>query len=291
MQDRARRPSLEVRVRRASRAAMPTSLDAAGECLTPTSLPPAHVRGFLWVRPAKGGKWTRRYVMCCANFVLWFSEKEAERPSKPIGALCFEDLVVTPLDPPPAEKEVAEFASNAFVIAPREGEAKASANVFSSATGRRYHFCAETEAEEAAWRTALMVWRHATLADEREQLPLLREALQQSRDNHRTEADGLRQQLEEAQRELESHASAADLARQQYQQIEEELNASEAALTEARCARTLSSLPRILPSILPCASSIAPVPRRPSRACPRPRAGAMRARAALAHTSTLARLT
>ena len=243
---------------------MALALDAAAECLTPTSLGPPHVSGYLWMRPGKGGAWKRRYAVCCANFMLWFAEKDAERPTKPLGALCFEDLVVAPLEPAPTEKEVAQFASNAFSIAPRaDDHSKATGSVFSGASGRRVHFCVETEQEEVAWRTALMVWRHATLTKDREQLSLARDELHQSREAHRTEVQELQHQLEAMRQFAESQRAAASAAQEHAGRLEQELHASESALLEARCApparrlrRQVAKLP--LPSCWPRAGCLAP---------------------------------
>ena len=45
--------------------------------------------------------------------------------AKPVGAICFEDLEATPIEPPPTEKDVAPFASFAFSLDPTPGPAAA----------------------------------------------------------------------------------------------------------------------------------------------------------------------
>ena len=74
-------------------------IDVPCESWTPTSFGQPHVQGFLYHQPAGKKAWKRHYAIAAASFVLLFPEKEAEHPSKPVGALCYEDLEVLPLPP------------------------------------------------------------------------------------------------------------------------------------------------------------------------------------------------
>ena len=84
-------------------------LDEPIECWVPTQLGDANVIGYLWHRP-HGGKWKRRFAVCVSNFIILFAEKDAPGDNsavysaKPVGAICFEDLEVAPIDPHPAER-------------------------------------------------------------------------------------------------------------------------------------------------------------------------------------------
>ena len=119
------------------------ALDEPAECWAPTALGEANAYGFLWHRSKPTGKWTRRYAVCCASFVILFAEKDApseDNPpaifsAKPVGAICFEDLEVTPIDPPPAEKEVAAFSDHAFSVGPVDERTARGGNFFSGVDG------------------------------------------------------------------------------------------------------------------------------------------------------------
>ena len=90
-------------------------LDEPLECWPPCAVGEPDLSGFLWVKQrGLSSGWRRRFVVLKANFVYWFAEKEAERASKPVGVLCFEDLDVVPIFPPPKEKDVSAFAQHAF---------------------------------------------------------------------------------------------------------------------------------------------------------------------------------
>ena len=100
---------------------MPTEV-AAGvmlletiECAVPCALGEAHASGYLWHRPKPSGAWRRRYAVCASSFLVLFAEKDgpsreegatregAAVCAKPVGAICFEDLEATPIEPPPTE--------------------------------------------------------------------------------------------------------------------------------------------------------------------------------------------
>ena len=70
----------------------------------------ASARGLRWVldrRSARGGGAT---AVQPANFVFW------AEAIQPLGAVCFEDMQVQPLEPPPVDKEIAAFADHAFTV-------------------------------------------------------------------------------------------------------------------------------------------------------------------------------
>ena len=210
------------------------ALDVAAECWAPTVLGPARQRGFLWCRPAgKSSVWKRRYVLCCANFLYLFDEKEEERPSKPVGALCFEDLLLAPLEAP-AEKEVAAFSANAFLVAPRADDKAKSGSMFSSSAGRRYQFVAETEQEVQQWATALNIWRHAPLADDRAELAKSRIAMQRVTEQQEAAMVEFQRLLTEAEEQAAAERAAAEQTHAQLLEIEREKRAMEAELVRMR---------------------------------------------------------
>ena len=217
----------------AGREADSVALEQAIECWTPTALGAAHMHGFLWCRPGKGGAWKRRYAVCCANFVIWFAEAEAERPIKALGALCFEDLVVAPLEPPPMEREVALFGEYAFGLSPPAAEKLKGGNVFSGAAGRRYHFCAETDEEAQAWTMALMVWRHAALSDDRLELMRTRAELKRVQEKHIEQAAAAERELAEAREFARAQTTASEAKHAQLLQVQGEL---QHAHVHAACA-------------------------------------------------------
>ena len=156
----------------------PVVLDSGIECWAPTTLLVPQVRGFLWVRKGGDKKWVRRYVLCRANFLYWFGEGEVERPAKPLGACCFEDMLVQPLEPPPENPELDGFAENAFWLSPQQ-EAKGG-GLFSGGSKRVFEFCAETEEAAQEWTQALVVWRYSLLAQDRIQLDVTRAELDET---------------------------------------------------------------------------------------------------------------
>ena len=110
------------------------------ECFIPTCVGEPHVQGFLYWQPAGKKAWKRHYAVAAASFILLFPEKEAENPIKPIGAICYEDLEVMPLEPPPAEQEVADVAAFSFSVSPIDSDTKGK-GFFSKTVSRHARFC------------------------------------------------------------------------------------------------------------------------------------------------------
>ena len=158
------------------------SLEEGSECLAPTSIGVPQLKGFLWVRQKGVTGWKRRFVVQKANFIYWFAEKDAAQPVKPLGVLCFEDLVVEPLEPPPTEKDVLAFSGYGFSV---QTELQASLGTKTKAGERRnVAFVAEGMEDMNAWMKALLVWRYELLAEDRNHLSRTRDDLASDAASH-----------------------------------------------------------------------------------------------------------
>ena len=146
-----------------------------------------------------------------------------------IGAICFEDLEVTPLEPLPVEKEVAAIAANSFSVSPTD-EAVKGKNLLSGAASRRAHFCAETAEEAQAWVRALVVNRQSTLLEDRVELGETKATLSSVSEQLRAMTREAADNKAESARNL----AAADAEHATVLQTEAELRAVRTQLSEVR---------------------------------------------------------
>ena len=221
--------------RRASTFGSPIQLEESVQCWVPTALSVARCSGFLWCRAGKGA-WKRYYAVCCANFIVLFqtSNPNHDELVKPAAALCYEDLTVEHLDPPPMEKEVAEFCQYAFSVSPREDKGRKRAGLFSATAARGYHFCAESEEARLTWSMTLEMWRHSALADAHVELSEARQALQEAEETHKEQLLAAERTLAECREQAASHAAAAEATHTQKVQVEETLRSTELTLREVQ---------------------------------------------------------
>ena len=203
-------------------------LSESCECYVPTSLGAARVAGYLWHRQGKTGSgWKRRFAACCANFIVLFNENDAPAATslevltaKPVGALCFEDLEVGPMEPPPAERDVADYSDFAFTVGPAdENGSSRGGGFFSGAVARRAYFCAESEGEMQEWVRHLLVWRHSSLCEDRSELAAAKQSLAQATE----QLEYARREAADAKAEASGHQAASEATHSQALAVEEEL--------------------------------------------------------------------
>ena len=217
---------------------MLVSCDEPIESWAPTTLGEARTFGFLWHKPQGGKKWTRRYAVCCSAFIVFFSEKDAPHgappaifSAKPVGAICFEDLEVLPLEPLPVEKEVAAVCAFSFTIGPSDEKSKGG-NFMSGATARRANLCAESERERQRWMKTLLLWRYAALCEDRVELIGTKDDLAQAT----ARLEVAVREATEAKQEAAGHAAAAEATHSQRLEVENELYATRAQLVDTQQA-------------------------------------------------------
>ena len=226
------------------------------ECAVPCALGEAHASGYLWHRPKPSGAWRRRYAVCASSFLVLFAEKDAPSReegsssreegstregaavcAKPVGAICFEDLEATPIEPPPTEKDVAPFASFAFSLDPTPGPAadrpREKNTFFSSGSASRHaQLCAESEAEMQQWLKVLLIWRYTSLCEDRCQLATARTQLAATSER----LVSAERDATDAKAEAAGHAAASEATHAQVLAVEADLRSTRAALDGAQTA-------------------------------------------------------
>ena len=214
------------------------------ECWAPTTLGEANCFGFLWHKEKKGG-WKRRYAVCCTSFIIFFSDKDAPPAgappmtfsAKPVGAICFEDLEVQPLNPHPPEKEVAAVCGHAFTVAPAEEMAY---KFMSGATSRYASLCAESDREMTRWIKTLLMWRYAALCEDRTELIGTKDDLERVS----VRMDEATKEAAEAKAVADRHEAAAEATHAQRLEVENELYSMRTQLADAQHAHARADAAR-----------------------------------------------